>query len=133
MLHLSPSITALEEFLTYGTGGDPSADNNNNSDDDTRATYQLPRVSESSLNTRVLVNSGETVVLGGLVEDNEREEERKVPLLGDIPFVRHAFRYKERVSEPRHLLIFVTARVVDPDGRFVKVDDSLKNEENKNK
>ncbi len=82
---------------------------------------KLPIVSESSLATTVVLNSGETVVLGGMLTKNDSETVKKVPVLGDIPLLGFFFRHRETTSNPEHLLIFVTARIIGPAGRYVQV------------
>ena len=55
---------------------------------------------------------GQTVVLGGIYETERREVIRKVPYLGDIPFVGVLFRSTQRVDNKAELLIFVTPRIL---------------------
>ena len=65
-----------------------------------------------SAETRVMVQSGRTVVIGGLMEDQETREVRKVPLLGDIPVVGALFRRTIIEKSKTELLIFLTPHVV---------------------
>lgn len=83
----------------------------------------LPRTNESSLTTSVAVNSGQTVVMGGMITTNENRARSRIPILGDIPILGFIFRKKDLSEEPDHLLIFVTATIVDRDGRFNAVVD----------
>jgi type IV pilus assembly protein PilQ len=62
--------------------------------------------------TQVLVENGGTVVIGGIFVLTERNEEQKVPLLGDIPVMGHLFKNTSRTSNKSELLIFLTPRVV---------------------
>jgi len=62
--------------------------------------------------TQVLVNNGQTVVLGGIYETEQSEDYRKVPFLGDIPLVGYLFRSTTRVSNKTELLIFVTPKIL---------------------
>ncbi len=82
---------------------------------------QLPETSDSELKTVVTVSSSETVVLGGLIESQQSHSITKVPFLGDIPIIGFFFRKREMEDNPNHLLIFVTATIVDRDGRFNRV------------
>ncbi|MBO7619879.1 MAG: hypothetical protein J6T06_05165, partial [Victivallales bacterium] len=76
--------------------------------------------------TSVEVQSGETVVLGGLLEQTKSNEVRKIPLLGDLPIIGFLFRRTIKSYEPKNLLIFVTARIINSRGEFVKVrEDGL--------
>lgn len=62
--------------------------------------------------TTVLVQDGDTVVLGGLVRDKTEEKQIKVPLLGDIPLLGWLFRSKTTVSNKQNLLVFVTPQII---------------------
>ncbi|MCO5101927.1 MAG: type IV pilus secretin PilQ [Burkholderiaceae bacterium] len=62
--------------------------------------------------TQVLVENGGTVVIGGIYEQFERNQVNKVPLLGDIPVIGHAFKNNSRTNNRAELLVFLTPRVV---------------------
>ena len=70
-------------------------------------------IDTNKLNTNVLVNDGETVVLGGLYEDSSNNTVNKVPLLGDIPGVGHLFKNKVSKNSKNELLMFITPRIVN--------------------
>ncbi len=69
-------------------------------------------IDTSSLDTQVLVNNAETVVLGGIYEQERKESVSKVPLLGDIPLLGYLFRSKTVDHNKRELLIFVTPKIL---------------------
>ncbi len=73
---------------------------------------QVPSIDTRSVETQVLVNNGQTVVLGGIYETENNEDYRKVPFLGDIPIVGYLFRSTTRVSNKSELLIFVTPKIL---------------------
>jgi len=75
-----------------------------------------PVIDERTTNTTLVIDSGETVVLGGLIRDNSRMVEKKTPLLGDIPLLGYAFRHKYSKDEKKNLLIFITAYLLSPSG-----------------
>ena len=75
-------------------------------------TPDLPRFTTSTLSTTVVLESGETAVLGGLIKETRGITEEKVPILGDIPVVGFFFRSKQDDIDRTNLIIFVTARVV---------------------
>ena len=63
--------------------------------------------------TQVLIDNGGTVVIGGIFQQVERDNETKVPLFGDIPVLGHLFKTTGVVNEKTELLIFLTPRIVD--------------------
>ena len=65
-----------------------------------------------SLKTSVLVEDGEMLVLGGLVDDTVRENQVRIPLFGDLPIFGPLFRYRETTKEKRNLLIFIRPRIL---------------------
>jgi type IV pilus assembly protein PilQ len=75
----------------------------------------IPVISTTELTTRVLVANGETVVLGGIFENDTLDEVSKIPFLGDLPMVGRFFRSTTRKDSKTELLIFVTPRLLkDP-------------------
>ncbi len=73
---------------------------------------QVPSIDTRSVETQVLVNNGQTVVLGGIYETEQGEDYRKVPFLGDIPGIGYLFRSTTRTSNKSELLIFVTPKIL---------------------
>jgi general secretion pathway protein D len=63
--------------------------------------------------TNIIVNNGQTILLGGILFRNDSTIQRKVPLLGDIPIVGEAFKHTESQARNNELLSFVTPYVVD--------------------
>lgn len=72
----------------------------------------IPSIDTRAILTQVLVENGETVVLGGIYETTETNTVRKVPLLGDIPILGTLFRTTRKVNNKAELLIFVTPRII---------------------
>ncbi|KUF36920.1 type IV pilus secretin PilQ [Xanthomonas phaseoli] len=72
----------------------------------------VPEINRREVNTAVLVGDGETVVIGGVYEFNDRESISKVPFLGDIPFLGNLFKKRGRSKEKAELLVFVTPKVL---------------------
>jgi len=72
----------------------------------------IPSVDTKKVNTQVLVDNGDTIVLGGIFEQETRNTTTKVPFLGDLPFVGVLFRKTERIENKTELLIFVTPKIV---------------------
>jgi type IV pilus assembly protein PilQ len=72
----------------------------------------VPSIDTRAVETQVLVNDGQTVVLGGIYETERRDTVNKVPWLGDIPGLGVLFRSTQNVSNKAELLIFVTPRIL---------------------
>ncbi|GIX22436.1 MAG: fimbrial protein [Gammaproteobacteria bacterium] len=72
----------------------------------------VPSIDTREVNTQVLVNDGETVVLGGIFEHTKSEQVNKVPFFGDLPGIGALFRSRSKVDEKSELLIFVTPKIV---------------------
>ena len=72
----------------------------------------VPSIDTRSVVTTVLVKDGQTVVLGGIFETEERETINKVPVLGDIPVIGSLFRSTVTINNQAELLIFVTPRIL---------------------
>jgi type IV pilus assembly protein PilQ len=72
----------------------------------------VPSIDTRSVITQVLVDDGETVVLGGIFETEERETISKVPVLGDVPVLGYLFRSTVTVNNQAELLIFVTPKIL---------------------
>ncbi|AOS96624.1 Type IV pilus biogenesis and competence protein PilQ precursor [Microbulbifer aggregans] len=81
---------------------------------------QIPSININSLQTKVLVANGETIVLGGIFESQAIEGETKVPLLGDIPYLGNLFKQTVRSDDRRELLIFITPRIMEDDYIYSK-------------
>jgi len=72
----------------------------------------VPQINKRNINTAVLVEDGQTVVIGGVYEFRDRSDLSKVPFLADIPFLGNLFKKKSRSKEKAELLIFVTPKVM---------------------
>jgi type IV pilus assembly protein PilQ len=72
----------------------------------------VPSIDTRSITTQVLVNDGQTVVLGGIMETEERDTEKKVPWLGDIPGLGYLFKTSGKSNQRDELLIFVTPKIL---------------------
>ena len=81
---------------------------------------EQPFFKERSIDTLVTLYNGATVVMGGLITEERKSMEDKIPFLGDIPFIGRLFRSRSEWSSKRNLLLFVTARLVGPDGRMIQ-------------
>ncbi len=114
-LTLSPEVVSEPEWRNFGseyTSYDP-----NGNPVTQELNMEQPFFHTRSLRTNLLIYNGATVVMGGMITEVRTDVDDKVPLLGDIPLLGRLFRSRYESSEKRNLLIFVTARLVDPSGR----------------
>jgi type II secretory pathway component GspD/PulD (secretin) len=77
-----------------------------------QAESQAPIFDLRSMDTQVLIPNANTLVMGGLVDDNPTDAGTKVPLLGDIPYLGAAFRSSSKVADKKNLLIFITPTIL---------------------
>ena len=75
----------------------------------------VPSVDTQNVSTRVLVDNGETLVLGGIYEQERGTEVEKVPFFGDIPGLGYLFRTTRKIDNKNELLIFVTPKIIKQD------------------
>ncbi len=72
----------------------------------------VPSIDKREIATQVLVNDGQTVVLGGILQTTQREDDTKVPFLGDIPVLGHLFKSTDHKDDKDELMIFITPKIV---------------------
>jgi general secretion pathway protein D len=125
-LNLVPQVVEFEGFINYGSpifGINPNGGNTVLPNVFTPTQVLLtnnvinqPIFSTRKVTTNVSVWDGQTVVLGGLMREDVQKTEDKVPIIGDIPILGRAFRTNVDQHIKRNLVIFVTARLVNPGG-----------------
>lgn len=106
LLDIHPEVSSITRYV-----GDPQA--------------QVPVTSTREANTRVSLQSGETVVIGGLMNEREVETKRGVPGLSRIPYLGRLFRFNETTTERTDLLIFITARVLNEEMRMARTLEAV--------
>ena len=116
LLALKPQVKQDVELVTFATVTDRNESGSVSSTFDIR----LPQYRTQTLSTRVVVKSGQTVVMGGVMEHVQSTFVESVPILGNIPFIGAAFRKRTEVDNPRYLLIFVTATLISESGEFIE-------------
>ncbi|MEH6436446.1 type IV pilus secretin PilQ [Massilia sp. DD77] len=83
--------------------------NKDSKGEETRAGFAI---NTQHVKTKVMVENGGTVVLGGIYQQSERNNETKVPLLGDVPVLGHLFKTTGRENTKTELLVFITPKIV---------------------
>ena len=92
------------------------------------APMEQPFFHVRSIDTSVSVYPGATIVMGGLITEQRKAMDDKIPFLGDLPFIGRLFRSHSEQTSKRNLLIFVTTRLVDVHGREVEMNESEQSE-----
>ncbi|MDA0348656.1 MAG: hypothetical protein O3C43_00090 [Verrucomicrobia bacterium] len=77
---------------------------------------EVPIISTRKTSTHITIKDGYTLAIGGLIESTDTIETSKVPLLGDIPGLGRLFRSESNSLTQRNLIIFITAKTLNPDG-----------------
>ncbi|MDR0993537.1 MAG: hypothetical protein LBN38_03080 [Verrucomicrobiota bacterium] len=125
-LVMAPEVAELVDWIQYGSQitvetGIIGARQAN--------TYQfnmpMPVFTSRNVTTSIVIWDGQTVVMGGLIREELTTIKDKVPILGDIPLLGWLFRSEGQYSRKKNLLIFVTARLVDPAGRPIHTDGAM--------
>ncbi|WP_367068734.1 type IV pilus secretin PilQ [Oryzisolibacter sp. LB2S] len=87
-----------------------------NKDSRGESTTQGVAIDTKHIKTQVLVENGGTVVIGGIFEMEETNQENKIPLLGDVPVVGNLFKNRTKESMKREMLVFITPKVITDRG-----------------
>lgn len=97
-LDVTPEVSKSDKSIIFGGGGG--------------STAEIPIIEIRTTTTRVIVRSGETLVIGGLITKDTSESVSKVPLLGDIPLLGALFRHRSTSQKTKDLIIFITPTIV---------------------
>ena len=102
-LEVTPQITPDERIIM---------DLKVNQDTVGQVFLDVPSINTNQIETQVLVNNGETIVLGGIFQTDRNTTVTKTPFLGDLPYVGRLFRRTLERDDKQELLIFITPRVI---------------------
>ena len=110
-----PITTFADEWIIY----------DNTANDDDGDYIKMPVFNTRRINTDIMLYDGETIVLGGVNKDDTTTVNDKIPILGDLPVVGRLFQSKYSTSEKSSLLIFLSCRLVKPDGTAYYPDKQI--------
>ncbi len=118
-LSLSPEVVDFEGFVDYQSSVVANG---------LQFNFSIPQpvFNKRVINTNVVIWDGQTVMLGGLIRNDVTKVDDKIPILGDIPFLGRLFQNKIENNIKRNLIIFLTARIVDPAGNPIRKLDEAK-------
>ena len=110
---VNTSMSAIDSLSTSGTQNMTWYD----------TPMEQPFFPVRSIDSKVSITPGSTVVMGGLITEQRKAMDDKVPFLGDLPFVGRLFRSHAEQTIKKNLLIFVTGRLITPSGRELSVSE----------
>ena len=119
-LNIAPEVVEFEGFINYGSPiqtGAVDALGQPTTVVLTENRITQPVFSTRKLTTAVTIWDGQTVAIGGLIREDVQHVEDKVPIFGDIPLIGRFFRTTSENHFKKNLMIFVTARLIDPAGQ----------------
>jgi len=126
-LNLVPQVVEFEGFVNYGSPIQTTSTNPFTGvatvNVITPNVINQPIFSTRKVTTSVSVFDGQTVVLGGLIREDVQKTEDKIPGLGDIPVIGRLFRSQVEQHIKRNLIMFVSARLINPAGEAVHQDE----------
>ncbi len=93
-LHIKPEVSSVRDWLQTTEGND------------------IPIVETSNVETDVLVKDGQTIIIAGLIKESNEKTEKKLPILGDIPFLGNVFKNVKDTKERKELIILLTPSVI---------------------
>ncbi|MFH1476430.1 MAG: secretin N-terminal domain-containing protein [Verrucomicrobiota bacterium] len=111
-IKVSPEISAVESYLKYKIAVD--------------VENEVPIVARTTADTTVKIKDGTTVIIGGLRKDEKIKTINKLPILGDIPVIRWAFRNDVEKTEKTEIVVFLTPHIITGDHDVVDADGKSK-------
>jgi type III secretion protein C len=73
----------------------------------------VPIISRNSINTQAVLNEGESLLIGGLIREEVSKDERRIPFVGKVPLIKHAFSSNETIKRRFERLVVITPKVID--------------------
>ena len=106
-LEIEQEVQEVTDFLEQNLGG---------------FGYVVPLISNRNVNTTITVKDGQTLVIGGLISKRTIESMRKIPILGDVPLLKHLFREKRKEEAKTTLFISLTPHIVTQPEMIERID-----------
>jgi type IV pilus assembly protein PilQ len=97
-MQIDPEVSTLLDEKSFSAGG---------------ATVQIPYIGRKKASAKLVIKSGETLAIGGLIDEQNKTVVTKVPLLGDIPVLGRLFRHDSVGKDKANIIFFITATVID--------------------
>lgn len=112
----APIVFPIQTFSGWMIFDARTTSTDGESDNDDDSYFKMPIFDRREINTMITVYDGDTVVLGGVAADTTSSILDKIPVLGDLPFIGRFFQSNYTNAEKRNLLVFLTCKLVKPDG-----------------
>ncbi len=125
-MDLIPEVVEFEGFINYGNQITTSGQDilgNTTEIILTANRIEMPVFNTRRVTTNVTVYDGATVAIGGLIREDVQHTQDKLPIFGDLPVVGRLFQIEAEQRQKRNLMIFVTARLIDPSGQPLNRDE----------
>jgi general secretion pathway protein D len=118
---LTPEVVDFEGFIQYGGVASIST-----AAGASTILFSIPQplFAKRTVSTSVVCWDGQTVVLGGLITEDEKKFDDRVPFVGDLPVIGRLFQSKGTINSKRNLMIFVTPTIVDPAGAPIRAKEA---------
>ena len=113
-LRLRPEISSFKKWEYYELSGNNAGNTGTNGV--ASSSVKLPIFLRSLIDTQVTVRSGETIILGGMIDSQQSTTVRGVPFFSHLPLIGGLFRTETTENKPSNLLIFVTATIISETG-----------------
>lgn len=104
LLKIAPEVSRVDRFFETPEGD------------------QVPVVDTTNASTRVMVQDGNTIIIGGLIKDETTRTTQKLPILGDIPYIGNAFKHVREDTEKTELVVFLTPHIIGGDKDMTQFD-----------
>ncbi|WP_026437121.1 type IV pilus secretin family protein [Acidovorax sp. JHL-9] len=115
-LAFKKAVLKLEVIPQITPEGNIILDLDINKDSRGETTTQGVAIDTKHIKTQILIENGGTVVIGGIFEMEETNQENKIPVLGDVPVLGNLFKSRTKESSKREMLVFITPKVISDRG-----------------
>lgn len=97
-MKIDPQVSTLIDEIPFSAGG---------------STVYIPYIGVKKASAKLIVKSGDTLAIGGMISEDKKNVETKIPLLGDIPVIGRLFRHDSIANTKENVIFFITATVID--------------------
>lgn len=103
-MEIKPKVSKLIGTIPFSAGG---------------ATVNIPYVAVKEASSKLIIKSGDTLAVGGLIDEDKKDVITKIPILGDIPVLGRLFSHKDVDNVKKDIIFFITATIIDDESREI--------------